>query len=94
MVAHRAKVRATAHVGPERRNHTPARCGPCRARASNQMLRRIISTAERTVTRSGNKKTIDMGDAIRERPPRVKMFLVCWFAVGCSHVSGLFMQSP
>ena len=32
------------------------------------MLRRIISTAERTVTRAGNKITIDTGDAIRERP--------------------------
>jgi len=31
------------------------------------MLRRIIPTAERTVTRGGNK-TIDKGDAIRERP--------------------------
>jgi len=30
------------------------------------MLRRIIPTAERTVTRGGNK-TIDKGDAIRER---------------------------
>jgi hypothetical protein len=30
-------------------------------------LRRIIPTAERTVTRDGNK-TIDKGDAIRERP--------------------------
>jgi len=31
------------------------------------MLRRIIPTAERTVTRGGNK-TIDKGGAIRERP--------------------------
>jgi hypothetical protein len=36
------------------------------------MLRRIVSTAERTVTRGGNKETIDMGDAIRERPYRRK----------------------
>jgi len=54
MVAHRAKVRATAHVGPERWDRAPARCGPCSARASNRMLRRIIPTAERTVTRGGN----------------------------------------
>ena len=32
------------------------------------MLRRIIPTAKRTVTRGSNKKTIDKGDAIRERP--------------------------
>ena len=32
------------------------------------MLRRIVPTAERTVTRGGNK-TIDKGNAIRERPP-------------------------
>jgi hypothetical protein len=35
-------------------------------------LRRIIPTAERTVTRGGNK-TIDNGDAIRERPPRHRL---------------------
>ena len=35
---------------------------------SNQMLRRIIPTAERTVTRGGDKKIIDGRDAIRELP--------------------------
>ena len=39
---------------------------------SNQMLRRIIPTAERTVTRGGDKKIIDGGDAIRERLQAVK----------------------
>jgi hypothetical protein len=38
-------------------------------------LRRIIPTAERTVTRGGNK-TIDNGDAIRERPLRRKKNLL------------------
>jgi hypothetical protein len=37
------------------------------------MLRRIIPTAERTVTRGGNKN-IDKGDAIRERLPPAKGF--------------------
>jgi hypothetical protein len=35
---------------------------------ADQRLRRIIPTAERTVTRRGDKKIIDKGDAIRERP--------------------------
>jgi len=54
-------------VAVERRHCTSARCGHCSTCASDQMLRRIIPTAERTVTRGGNK-TIDKGDAIRERP--------------------------
>ena len=53
MVARRAKVRAAAMVGLERRLSAPARCGHCSACASDQMLRRIIPTAERTMTRSG-----------------------------------------
>jgi hypothetical protein len=39
---------------------------------SDQMLRRIVPTAERTVTRGGDKKIIDKGDAIRERRPLIK----------------------
>jgi len=67
MVARRARVRVAAWVAVERRHCTSARCGHCSTCASDQMLRRIIPTAERTVTRGGNK-TIDKGDAIRERP--------------------------
>jgi len=67
IVARRARVRVAAWVAVERRHCTSARCGHCSTCASDQMLRRIIPTAERTVTRGGNK-TIDKGDAIRERP--------------------------
>ncbi len=63
MVAHRARVRVAAWVAVERRHCASARCGHCSTCASDQMLRRIIPTAERTVTRGGNK-TIDKGDAI------------------------------
>jgi hypothetical protein len=55
-----------AWVAVERRHCTSARCGHCSACASDQMLRRIIPTAERTVTRGGDK-AIDKGDAIREQ---------------------------
>ncbi len=68
MVARRARVRVAVKVGLERRHYMPARCGHRSACASNQMLRRIIPTAERTVTRGSNKKAIDKGEAIRERP--------------------------
>jgi hypothetical protein len=73
MVARRATVRVAARVGLERRHCMPARCGHCSTCASDQMLRRIIPTAKRTVTRGSNKKTIDKGDAIRERPPPRKV---------------------
>jgi len=57
---------------------------------SNQMLRRIIPTAERTVTRGGDKKIIDGRDAIRERLSVGKDFLVLLHSVGrCGHVFGL-----
>jgi hypothetical protein len=52
------------------------------------MLRRIIPTAERTVTRGGNK-TIDKGDAIRERPHGKHFFSGLNDLVGCGHMSGL-----
>jgi hypothetical protein len=38
------------------------------------MLRRIIPTAERTVTRGSKKRAIDKGDAIRERPSLARVF--------------------
>ena len=74
MVARRARVWVAAWVAVERRHCTSARCGHCSACASDQMLRRNIPTAERTVTRGGNK-AIDKGDAIRERLPLGKAFL-------------------
>ena len=58
MVARRAKVRVAARVGLERRHRMPARCGHCSTCASDQMVRRIIPTAERTVTRGGDKKPL------------------------------------
>ncbi len=73
MVARRARVRVAALVAVERRPCTSARCGHCSTCASDQMLRRIIPTAERTVTRGGNK-TIDKGGAIRERPSMASTF--------------------
>ena len=57
-VARRARVRVAARVGLERRHCMPARCGHCSTCASDQMLRRIIPTAERTVTRGGDKKQL------------------------------------
>jgi hypothetical protein len=49
----------------------------------DQMLRRIVPTAERTVTRGGDKKIIDKGDAIRERRPIIKgYFAALRFIVG------------
>jgi hypothetical protein len=55
------------------------------------MLRRIIPTAKRTVTRGSNKKkTIDKGDAIRERPRPLRVFSVLFSSVACRHLSGLF----
>ncbi len=74
MVARRARVRVAAWVAVERRHCASARCGHCSTCASDQRLRRIIPTAERTVTRGGNK-TIDKGGAIRERPPLASTFL-------------------
>jgi hypothetical protein len=48
-----------------------ARCGHCSACTSDQMLRRILPTAERTVTpvrQQKKQEAIDKGSAIRERP--------------------------
>ena len=77
MVARRARVRVAARVGLERRHCMPARCGHCGTCALDQMVRRIVPTAERTVTRGGDKN-IDYGDAIRERPRLARVFIsVC-----------------
>jgi hypothetical protein len=79
-------------VGPL--GYARARCGHCSACASNQMLRRTLPTAERTVTpiRQTKRKqaAIDKGDAIRERPPWFKSIdekTDVW--IDCGHVSGL-----
>jgi hypothetical protein len=46
-----ARVRADRDSGPWAAwNIMRARCGHCGARTSNQMLRRMLSTAERTMT--------------------------------------------
>src|SRR5207237_6364132 len=68
MVARRARVRVAAKVGLERRNCMPARCGHCSTCASDQMLRRIIPTAERTVTRDGDKKTLTTETRLENEP--------------------------
>jgi len=67
-VARRARVRVAATVGLERRHCTPARCGHCSACASDQMLRRIIPTAERTVTRGGDKKPLTRETRLENGP--------------------------
>jgi Transposase IS116/IS110/IS902 family/Transposase len=54
-------------VGLERRHCMPARCGHCGTCASDQMLRRITPTAERTVTQGGDKIPLTKRNAIRER---------------------------
>ena len=70
-----------------------ARCGHCSACASNQMLRRTLPTAERTVTPGKAKRkqeAIDKEGAIRERPPWFKSIdekTDVW--IDCGHVSGL-----
>ena len=69
-----------ARVGLERRRCMPARCGHCSTCASDQMLRRIIPTAERTVTRGGDKK---LGKSFYERLCKT---------VGCIHMSGLYAR--
>ena len=57
-----------AQVGLERRIDTPARCGHCSTCASDQMLRRIFPTAERTVTRGGNKKQLTKETRLENAP--------------------------
>ena len=68
MVARRARVRVAAKVGLERRNCMPARCGHCSTCASDQMLRRITPTAERTVTRGGDKKPLTKETRLENGP--------------------------
>src|SRR5271169_243120 len=70
-----------------------ARCGPCGARASNQMLRRAISTAKRTVTRGGNKRPLTRETRLENGPSLARSggrFFRGAFA--CVHVSGLLVQ--
>ena len=50
MVAHRGEGTGGCDRGPWAASITQARCGHCSACASDQMLRRICPTAERTVT--------------------------------------------
>ena len=73
-------MQAAAQEGLGPHNGTMrARCGHCSACASNQMLRRILPTAERTVTpvrQQKKQEAIDKGDAIRERPSPHKMSAV------------------
>jgi hypothetical protein len=75
-------------VGPL--GYARARCGHCSACASNQMLRRTLPTAERTVTpvRQTEKRqvAIDKGDAIRERPAGFKEDCKDWRGLDCGHV--------
>jgi hypothetical protein len=44
------------------------------------MSRRIVPTAERTVTRDGDKKLIDKEEAIRERRPLIKGYSATIYA--------------
>jgi hypothetical protein len=78
MVARRARVRVAAREGLERHHRMPARCGHCSTRASDQMLRRIVPTAERTVSPGQRPKAIDKGAAIRERPRFARKFEFWW----------------
>ena len=49
----------------------------CLSSGPDQMLRQLVLTAERTVTRAGDMMaTLDGGAAIRERPPPRKGILV------------------
>src|SRR6202022_4789383 len=68
MVARRARVRVAASVGLERRHCMPARGGHCSTGISDQMLRRITPTAERTVTRSGDKKPLTKETRLENAP--------------------------
>jgi hypothetical protein len=52
--------------GLELLHRMPSRCGHCLCFGPD--VAADNPTAERTVTRGSNKKTIDKGDAIRERP--------------------------
>jgi hypothetical protein len=51
-----ARVRADRVSGPWAADIMRARCGHCGARTSNQMLRRKLPTAERTVTPERQQK--------------------------------------
>src|SRR5580704_12907537 len=89
MVARRARVRVAASVGLERRHCMPARCGHCSTCISDQMLRRITPTAERTVTRGGDKKTLTKETRLENAPFGKSFHERLCKTVRCSHMSGL-----
>jgi len=93
MVARRARVRVAARVGLERRRCMPARCGHCSTCASDQMLRRIIPTAERTVTWGGDKKPLTNETRLENGPLPARLFGQYSDQIACVHMSGLFSRS-
>jgi hypothetical protein len=72
----------------ERRHRMPARFGHCSTCASDQMVRRIVPTAERTVTRGGDKKPLTKETRL-ENGLMASTFFVLNGLVGCGHMSGL-----
>jgi hypothetical protein len=93
IVARRARVRVAARVGLERRHRMPARCGHCSTCASDQMLRRIIPTAERTVTRGSDKKALTKERRL-ENGPVLQESLNLVDRIVCFHMSGLLVAAP
>jgi len=90
-------VRADRESGPwAASNTTRARCGHRGARTSNQMLRRMLPTAERTVTPDWQPKeeeNIDKGGAIIERPLGFEGFVENFDGrIDCDHLSGLLTR--
>jgi hypothetical protein len=94
MVARRARVRVAAREGLERHHRMPARCGHCSTRASDQMLRRIVPTAERTVSPGQRPKAIDKGAAIRERPRFARKFEFWWIGSFASICPACWCAAP
>jgi hypothetical protein len=92
----RVQAAATEGLGPHKAIMR-ARCGHCSACASNQMLRRMFPTAERTVTPIRqpvkSQKAIDRRDAIRERPLRCKSLEENFDGrIDSDHVYGLLLR--
>src|SRR4029077_2395038 len=88
------QVAATEALG--RVNATQARCGHCSACASDQMLRRIRPTAERTVTpvrHTSKRAPVDKRDAIRERLRVGKGYLNVAALVGAAMCSACWCGS-
>jgi len=90
-------VRVPASVGLERHHCMPARCRHCSTCISDQMLRRITPTAERTVTRGGDKKPLTKETRLENGPSMASTFLalrtiwlaavICPASVGAEHMS-------